>query len=71
MMMTPGVSTVAYSAPEVLQARGRRCKGHDDVSYGTAVDMWAFGAIHFELMTLDVLVRGETMQDVLKSIARR
>ena len=73
MMMTPGVSTVAYSAPEVLQqARGRRCsKGHDDVCYGTAVDVWAFGAIHFELMTLDVLVRGETKQDVLNSIAWR
>ena len=31
----------------------------------------AFGAIHFELMTLDDFVRGETMQDVLKSIAWR
>lgn len=73
MMMTPGVSTVAYSAPEVLQARGRRCKGHDDdvCYYGTVVDVWAFGAIHFELMTLDVLFRGETTQDVLKSIAWR
>ena len=73
MMMTPGVTSVAYSAPEMLQASSRCRRGNNDdpICYGTAVDVWAFGVTHFEVMTLDVFVYGSTTQEVLKSIAWR
>ncbi|KAI3994664.1 hypothetical protein MKX01_027554 [Papaver californicum] len=56
---TDYVTTRWYRAPEVLL---------NSVSYNSAVDMWAIGAIMAELYSFSVLFRGENREDQLYQI---
>ena len=39
--------------------------------YGKPVDIWSFGAIHFEVVTLEPFVSGQSAQSVADSIHHR
>jgi len=57
---SPLVSTRWYRAPEVIL----------EMPYGPAVDMWAIGVIAAEMLTLQVLMPGESDIDQLACIFR-
>ena len=54
--LTPHVCTLAYAAPEMW------CCGWDEheSSYGYAADMWSYGTVIFETLTLEIFSAGKT-----------
>ena len=66
--MTHNVCTLIYCAPESLfRAEGLE----DEATYGLAVDVWAFGAILFEMLTLQHFCEGETAIECLAFLTCR
>ncbi len=48
-VMSTRVTTVVYVAPEVpLTSAGEKA---DTTQYGTAIDIWAFGVVIFQVLT--------------------
>ena len=78
--LTPEVCTLTFCAPEVLPNEGWRqalpAKGFPVEAmnwnpYGKPVDIWSFGAVHFEVMTLEPFVSGQSAESVADSIRHR
>ena len=65
-MMTRGVVTLWYRAPEILFADKTAKKAR----YTSAIDVWSLGCVVYELVTGKVLAQAATEQDVLRKIAR-
>ena len=66
--MTHNVCTLIYCAPENLC----RAEGLEpEATYGLAVDVWAFGAILFEMLTLQHFCQGETAMECLAFLTCR
>ena len=51
--MTPSLGAMRYSAPELLF-----CAWEESCEYGVGVDIWAFGAIWFEILSSAQLIPG-------------
>ena len=65
--MTPHVGTELYAAPEVLF--GGHAEDHN--WYGYPSDVWSYGCIAFELLTLEMFLSGALEPEVVSSIVRR
>ena len=56
--MSPRVCTFWYRAPEIMAYYGDDSPAvHSTASYGTSADIWALGAVFFEIMSGKVLAR--------------
>lgn len=70
--LTPGICTLWYCAPELLC-----CPDRDDRvveaagRYGTAVDIWSFGCIVFELLAAEYLACGGSDAGMVAAWIRR
>ena len=80
MMLTTMVCTLNYCAPEALSAATHDAnisalvvqdKDQGKALYGKSVDIWSFGAILFEILTLDLFAPGRGIWDVLLSLVAR
>jgi serine/threonine protein kinase len=66
--LTPGLCTPCYSAPEAFFKPERRGQ---KVNYGTAADIWSFGAIAFEMVMGMVLAPGGQSAELVAYWMRR
>ena len=62
-MMTPGLCTPVYAAPELLG-----CPNENLLPYGPAADVWGLGCIMFESLTGAYLAQGHTTRSVLELV---
>ena len=69
--LTPEVCTLTFCAPEALPARHAGGGAVEAMKYGKPFDIWSFGAIHFEVVTLEPFVSGQSAQSVADSIHHR
>ena len=65
-LMSPGIATPVYAAPELTMSPWTEV-----FAYGTAVDIWSFGAIWFELLTGERFVEARSDACIVASIVCR
>jgi len=66
--MTPGICTYMYAAPEIW------CSGFnapEEAKYGYGVDVWSYGTIVFQMITLQPFVWGDDDSERFASVVAR
>ena len=66
--LTPHCCTVPYAAPEIWFGGW---ENSSDFGYGYAVDIWSYGTIVFELLTLQMFSIGNSDAERVASVLRR